>query len=579
VSAIRKVLISTAAVLAAVFFFLLAMLPARPSGALWTGDPALPARTLAGAYHVHTLRSDGAGDRDAVAAAASRAGLAFVILTDHGDGTRTPDPPAYVNGVLCIDAVEISTSGGHYVALGLGPTPYPLGGAPSAVVEDVARLGGFGFAAHPDSPRPELAWTDWTTPVDGLEWLSADSEWRDESRTRLARVLLDYAMRPGPALASILDRPVTTLRRWDALTTGRPVVAIAGHDAHGGIGRGAEGGQGLPVAGVPSYEASFRTFSVRAVVGAPPSGEASADARALLDALRNGRVFTAVDAIAGPAVLDFQAARGGHQSPMGSVLEPGPAVLRTWGSLVPSARTVLLRDGGEVASADGGVLELDEAQARGAYRVEVHVAGAPGTPPVPWLVSNPIYFLPPPVPSTEPAPTEWRVLPDGLIWHLEKDPGSTGTVIATVGGVELQYALRGGDRASQYVAVATDLGALPGPARSFRTIRFTGQAARPARVSVQLRYPTGGGERWGRSVYLDAQPREVVVSLDAMAPADRQSGPAPDSASATAMLFVVDLTNALPGTANTVRIGSLATGPKSAPVTPSGPARSPAAPR
>ncbi len=39
-----------------------------------------------------------------------------------------------------------------------------------------------------------------------------------------------------------------------------------------------------------------------------------------------------------------------------------------------------------------------------------------------------------------------------------------------------------------------------------------------------------------------------------MAPADRQTGPAPDSASATAMLFVVDLTNALPGTANTIRI-------------------------
>ena len=170
------------------------------------------------------MRSDGSGDRAAVAAAASRAGLAFVILTDHGDATRTPDPPAYVDGVLCIDAVEISTSGGHYVALGLGPAPYPLGGAPSAVVEDVARLGGVGFAAHPDSARPELAWTDWTAPIDGLEWLSADSEWRDESRSRLARVLFDYAVRPGPALASILDRPVPTagaLGRADGAASGR----------------------------------------------------------------------------------------------------------------------------------------------------------------------------------------------------------------------------------------------------------------------------------------------------------------------------------------------------------------------
>ncbi len=171
------------------------------------------------------------------------------------------------------------------------------------------------------------------------------------------------------------------------------------------------------------------------------------------------------------------------------------------------------------------------------------------------------------------------LFPDGMPWHMEKDPGSTGTVTATRRDVELKYALRGGDRASQYVAVVTDLGALPAPARSFRTIRFTGQAARPARVSVQLRYPSGGGERWGRSVYLDAQPREILVPLDLMAPADRQTGPAPDSASATAMLFVVDLTNALPGTENTIRIGWLGTRTESASVTSSGPARSPAAPR
>ena len=36
-------------------------------------------------------RSDGHGDKPAVAAAAARAGLKFVILTDHGDGTRPPD--------------------------------------------------------------------------------------------------------------------------------------------------------------------------------------------------------------------------------------------------------------------------------------------------------------------------------------------------------------------------------------------------------------------------------------------------------------------------------------------------------
>ena len=214
---------------------------------------------------------------------------------------------------------------------------------------------------------------------------------------------------------------------------------------------------------------------------------------------------------------------------------------------------MLLRDGREIRSADGGTLELDEAGAQGAYRVEVHVPGAPGTPPVPWLLSNPIYFLPPAAPPrAEPIPSGTLVLPDDTPWHVEKDPGSTGTVTASPGDVTLQYALRAGERASQFVALVADL---QGRSRSFRQITFTGQASRPARVSVQLRYPGGAGERWGRSVYLDSQPREIVVSLDDMAPADHQRGPAPDSSTATALLFVVDLTNALPGTANTIRIG------------------------
>src|SRR5947207_11396832 len=80
-----------------------ATLPARPvrlDPSAWT---ELSARTLAGAFHIHTTRSDGIGDRAAVAAAAARAGLRFVILTDHGDATRPPDPPAYLDGVLVLD--------------------------------------------------------------------------------------------------------------------------------------------------------------------------------------------------------------------------------------------------------------------------------------------------------------------------------------------------------------------------------------------------------------------------------------------------------------------------------------------
>src|SRR5712671_780210 len=119
-----------------------------------------PDGTVAGAFHVHTTRSDGRSTPDEIAAAASRAGLKFVVFTDHGDGTRTPDAPVYRSGVLCLDGVEVSTTGGHYIALEMPPSPYPLGGEPRDVVEDVKRLGGFGIAAHPDSPKAELRWRE-----------------------------------------------------------------------------------------------------------------------------------------------------------------------------------------------------------------------------------------------------------------------------------------------------------------------------------------------------------------------------------------------------------------------------------
>src|SRR3954466_16340825 len=149
-----KALMTTAAVLVAVIFFLLVSLPPKPR-LIQLADAALAQRTVAGAYHIHSVRSDGSGDRQAIAEAAARAGLKFVVITDHGDGTRVPDAPGLIQGDLRVDAVEISTNGGHYVALGLGPAPYPLGGEADAVIEDVSRLGGVGVAAPPPPQRPQ----------------------------------------------------------------------------------------------------------------------------------------------------------------------------------------------------------------------------------------------------------------------------------------------------------------------------------------------------------------------------------------------------------------------------------------
>ena len=539
----KKVGLVTAAIVVAVFFFLLATLPPLPARLNVGIDPDLVRRTVRGAYHIHSSRSDGAADKDAIASAASRAGLAFIILTDHGDGTRVPDRPEYLHGVLCVDAVEISTNGGHYVALDMRPSPYPLGGEPEAVVEDVRRLGGFGIAAHPDSPRPQLAWSDWQAPIDGLEWLNADSEWRDESRLHLARLLFDYMWRPGPALASALDRPVTTLKRWDDLLQRRRIVALAGVDAHGGIGRGMEeGGRRRPALGtIPSYEASFRSFSTRAALDHPFTGQAPADAASLISAIRNGHVFTAIDAIAGPAYIGIASDPSGR-----------PYVNYVVGD---GGELIMVRDGHDslpLQEGGTGQYRFKDADMTGVVRFEIRIPRAPGTPPVPWVVSNPVYFS---QPSAEPpsSPVSETVVPlaVGAAWHVEKDPETEASTTISGEDVRFDYRLASGSRRSQFAAAVIDLQGAPADSTA---ITFSIAASRPARVSVQLRYPDHAGARWSRSVYADVALQEARVPFEGMAPADFQSGHAPNPSAARSLLFVVDLTNARPGDSNSISI-------------------------
>ena len=254
----RTILIRLAIALVIVIAALLIVLP---SASIRTAAP--PANVVRGAYHIHTDRSDGSGTVEEVAAAAARAGLQFIIVTDHGDGVRPPDPPVYRAGVLTLDAVELNTTGGHYAALGLPAAPYPLAGTPDAVLEDVKRLGGVGVATHPGSPRPSLKWTDWDAAFDGLEWINGDSEWRDEGRVPITRALLGYLLRAPEAMAALLDRPSDVLARWDRLTGSRRVFTVAGIDAHAWLGFSQRtdpdgGAVHLPI---PGYEATFRTFS------------------------------------------------------------------------------------------------------------------------------------------------------------------------------------------------------------------------------------------------------------------------------------------------------------------------------
>jgi hypothetical protein len=558
---VRRVLLATAALVAAVAVFTVVSLPpARVALDTTWSDGSVP-----GILHVHTSRSDGRSSPDDIAAAAARAGLKFLVFTDHGDGTRPPDPPTYRSGVLCLDGVEISTSGGHYVAIGLEQSPYPLAGEPRDVVEDVRRMGGFGIAAHPDSPKAELQWTDWATRPDALEIVNPDTGWRTHlyeggwrSRLQILQSLVAYPWRSSGTIASLLTGSQDALAEWDRETARQPMVGVAGVDAHAKLALlAADPGDNRFSLPLPGYEASFRTLSVRVFPDAQMSGsDAARDASLVLSALRRGRAYVAIDAWASPPALSFTATNSSGTAGMGETLAPGgPITLRVKSQAPEGFAVQILRDGTPLGAPRAERdLTLETTETTGTYRVELRAPGRDGQ--AAWVFSNPIY-----VRTAEAAPastasgqaTATASLFDGRTatgWSTEADPSSLAAVEAArmISGTELRirFGLSGGSDVGQFAGAAVST---PEGVADSDAVAFTVRAERPMRISIQVRAHVDNAppERWQRAVYVDEMDRTITVPFADMTPVGATHTPRAPLANVRHVMFIVNTPHTAPG--------------------------------
>jgi hypothetical protein len=295
------------------------------------------------------------------------------------------------------------------------------------------------------------------------------------------------------------------------------------------------------------------------------TGNAQEDARRVLDGIRRGHVYSTVDALAGPAALRIAATNGSRAASMGDTLPTsGPVHIGVAAQAPPDVAITLFRNGVAVASARGARLDHDASAEPAEYRVEVALPDAPGTPPVPWIVSNPIYVGRSPEtpvdPSHNPVRTSAVVYEGGPArgWRIEKNTASDAAidVIGALSGTQLllRFAMSGTAADSPYVAFvmpATTAIAM------YERLVFTARADRPMRASVQLRAPGGEGARWRRSVYLDQTPRTIDLAFSDFRPADADGSAQFSLSTIDSILLVVDTVNTRIGSNGEIQIDDI----------------------
>jgi hypothetical protein len=333
--------------------------------------------------HLHSTYSDGTGTVREIARAAARARADVVLLTDHDSlEARRRGEEGWYDDVLLLAGVEVSPPNrDHYLAFGIDQEIRHRGLDPCAIARAVRDAGGFGFAAHPLSEgsvrfrRPGMPFG--ALDCDALHGIELWN-FANDTGEQIDGVLQLIRFLAAPA--RVLDHPPErNMRRWDELCRERRVVAIGGLDAHQ---YGKRIGPFVPVR-LMAYHRSFRLIRTHVLCEEPPVREFERDRALVFDALRTGRCYIAVNSVAAAHGFRFEAA----DVPMGGEAAAGRRMLHVRTPL--PARLGILRDGREIASAEGTMLDAD-VEEPGAYRAEARrtTRGRERT----WIVSNPIYL-------------------------------------------------------------------------------------------------------------------------------------------------------------------------------------------
>lgn len=361
---------------------------------------------VVGNMHIHTPYSDGEKWHGEIAAEAIRAGLDFIIVTDHNiwvDGVE-----GYYgteNGrVLLLVGEEVhhvrrEPQANHFLAYGAECELFPCAANPQELINANKAAGGFGFLAHPHERGlpifhlPPLSWLDWDiSGFTGLELWNYMSSFANAVSQEMARLPLKNELLAKLTAVRLALKPEKyivgpepeTLALWDKfLTAGDRVLVVGNSDAHG-----------TPMNFGPikryifPYEFLFRAVNTHLLLPEPLNGDLAHDKRLILQAIGQGHSWVGYDMPHSTKGFNFTG-QGVNKGIMGDDVQLD--VGATLQIRAPEKAHIRLIYQGKVVAEVQGAKHLTHIPVEaGAYRAECLIAYLGQERG--WIYSNPIFL-------------------------------------------------------------------------------------------------------------------------------------------------------------------------------------------
>ena len=340
----------------------------------------------AGAFHIHTDYSyDGNTDIKDVVAAARRAGLSFMVVTDHFRLDAKKDGwEGWHDGVFVLVGEEISPRFSHYLAFGINDPviAWQKKSRPQEYIDAVNAQGGFGLIAHPDHTGTktfgvkDYPWKDWSVKgYTGVSVWDLMTDWQ-EKLVSLPAAIFAYFF---PSFALSGPKKVT-LSRWDEFNKTGKVAGYGEIDNH----NSKKIFFGMNFWIFP-FDYAFKTIRTHILLDEPLSGIKEAAVNQIQNAVKSARMYIAQEYWHGSKGFEFRiySADGSASSGQALKLSGGPTLAEI--KLPVRGLIKLICDGRVISETAGRRLQF-EVTRPGVYRAEAYQKIFFGWKP--WIFTN-----------------------------------------------------------------------------------------------------------------------------------------------------------------------------------------------